>query len=222
MSNIWFFGDSFAESCGYENWWGKILADELNMQINLESRAGSGVYFLYLQLLKNLSNIDKDDIILIFYSTPKRFLFNETNFRWEDIETNFVVPGNTVDANISNAFKQYMLYLSGNEDYLHYSATLGFIQHTLTKKITCKKIVELYSFDNLEIFDGDESFFVATKFLKKLPSVTKWIKHQCQSNGYNLNTVLQTYGHFGDKTCGDLNPDFACYMKNLIEEELTH
>ena len=63
MKKLWVFGDSF---CEYNENWIKIIADKLKVdKVETKGLGGSGLAYCYSQLIKEMSNISKDDFVLI-------------------------------------------------------------------------------------------------------------------------------------------------------------
>jgi len=124
MNKLWIFGDSFSEPFDktlYANWrkkyiewkgytplyYGEIISKELNLlHINL-SISGLDNYSILDNIINVIDKIDKNDIIIIGWSSIGRFRLVDTNNKFKSILSNKFnkisnISQNTIDEIIIN------------------------------------------------------------------------------------------------------------------------
>lgn len=102
---IWTFGDSFTESFSdnnadwvskYTDWkgyvpkvYGEVIAEEMGLELVNMGKGGSDNYSILQSICDSVRAIDKDDIILIGWSTTTRFRLVSKYGFWKPIIPNF-------------------------------------------------------------------------------------------------------------------------------------
>lgn len=81
MNKLFVFGDSFSYNYKLElkNSWPKLLANKLNLELNLLSNPGASNFQIYLTVIDTLEKISKNDLVIICTSWNDRHyvpLFN--------------------------------------------------------------------------------------------------------------------------------------------------
>lgn len=93
MSKLWTFGDSFTEGHGchpghpyYDNYpeerrqiWVEELAHKLDLKLENLGYGGNSNPFILSQILNNLSNFSKEDIIIVQQTIPERGVIGNLN-----------------------------------------------------------------------------------------------------------------------------------------------
>jgi hypothetical protein len=75
MKNLYIFGDSFSYpyKINLEESWPILLADKLGYELKLFSNPGASNFQIYLSVMDELNNIDKDDIVIISTTWFERY-----------------------------------------------------------------------------------------------------------------------------------------------------
>lgn len=188
MKSIWIFGDSFSASYkpdvfsnidwrnNYVLWkgyapkvYGEILANHLNMKLINKAVGGNDNYTIFQTFCDNAEYIEKDDIVIIGWTSYFRFrLANKNNWQqilpWHKSEIEGI-SNQTIDEILLNreSSKKYVeeinswiklinLYLKNNK-IIHWNWD-GLAYSTKIKGYHLNKFESIYTETNGEIEDG--------------------------------------------------------------------
>jgi len=111
MNTVWAFGDSYT-TCLQPDQWIQQIADKLGYNAKTFGCGGSALAYTYYKFKEQYKNIKKDDIVIVCLTTLERRWFIKND---PEAASNLLY-GVETDVKLSEAYKQYTLYLNQNKE----------------------------------------------------------------------------------------------------------
>ena len=164
MSKVWFFGDSF---CARENNWVKQVASNLNSEIANLGVGGASLNHTLTTIVKNSEKIQKDDYVIVCFTSIRRHFFKGINFRknqildgdkehwvsWDEERGHYMPIPNDLIAAYIQFYKN--LYTEDIENLMH-TITVNHIINDILPRLKTNKSIYFHSMHDIPM---DYKFF---------------------------------------------------------------
>tara|TARA_B100000575_G_C22996484_1_gene574405 strand:+ start:221 stop:832 length:612 start_codon:yes stop_codon:yes gene_type:complete len=198
MNKLWFFGDSFCHPCSDDAlpiWWGTLLSNKINKEIRLISSGGCSITETVVKLNNNYQYIKPNDTVIISYTTPYRFYFDNMSVSF--IGDEIYNPQHYTKRQL-DAIKLYMLELyTEHHQEAQWVTYVSYMQNQIVPALEENnvEVKQFYSFEKHNVYSPMP--------LLDLPEAEKWVLEKGDES------ILKTHGHFGNDEVGNFNLEWA-------------
>jgi hypothetical protein len=212
---IWIFGDSFSTPFGdktvFESWsknyinhkgyipktFGDIISEQLGTEVKHISRGGIGNDYIFEIIYENTPFINKDDIVIIGWSSLLRFRLVNCNNRWIDMVPN---------SNFESVLKTLPNISQNTLDEMFINRSLNLYENELIKR---RNFINWLFRDNILI--QWTPFYEQFKFISGFNGINTIIK---ETNGEIDD------GHYSEMGHMELSKKFMDLILNKDKRDL--